>query len=121
VTADDLHLFDPDEYTANGATPRAKRTVVRRSPEIVPVVVDDVWRFVHGRTGIVHAAQGAAREVVIGSGRPGAIISGTFVSYCGVIVSGRTYSNGQIVNGCGVCLDRGAPRAAAERAAAVNE
>lgn len=107
-----MTLFDPDHYTAPGATPKRPRrpTPPQPQPHTEAVVVNSRWRFGHRKSpGVVHC--GATND----KGKLRTNSTGGTATMCGLIGIPLTYDVGTTVHGCGVCIDRGAP--VAEQAA----
>lgn len=98
-----MSLFDADEYTAPGRTPRKPRRATKPKdppPHTVEVVVNRHWTYVHRTTpGVVHCGSHTDKQR----------LDGPTVTYCGLIGTPLTFAVGDRVHGCGVCVDRGAP------------
>lgn len=93
-------LFDPDEYTAKGATAKRER---RRHSELaasysaLEVHASRVWCLVRQREpGVVHAWVGPSADVPVGAR----------VTWCGNYATPMTFEPGEIVNACLACAER---------------
>ncbi len=71
-----------------------RRTAKPAAPETVVVAIDKRWRAVSTkRPGLIHCLASP----------------GGSTSYCGMIVSPRTFANGDRAPGCAACVAAGAP------------
>lgn len=110
-----MTLFDPNDYTAPGMTPRAARAprlVGDPPPATVPVTVDTHWRYTHRSTpGVVH--YGLTNTLTDAHGRALKTIgSGGMVTSCGKVGTALSFEPGETVHGCKPCADCNAENAA---------
>lgn len=98
----EMTLFDPDDFTAPGATPRAEKGVKRLPPpsDTFAVLAGQPWKLIaKSQPGVVHAHKGSSKT-------GGITAMGT---YCGLFGVPRTFAPGEMVQGCTTCLAMGAP------------
>lgn len=101
-----MSLFEPDAYTAPGRTPRRPRRPTQTPPDPPPATVEihvtDLWRYAHRTTpGVVHCTSSTDKRC--------RTRSGALVTFCGLVGIPLTYTIGETVHGCAVCIQKGAP------------
>jgi hypothetical protein len=105
-----MSLFEADDYTTPGKRAKVPKHLRKPKPHkdppppTVAVVVDGRWKYSHRSTpGVVHCG---SHPSSIHAGRP-------MVSFCGLVGVPLTLQPGEVVHGCGVCIERGAPASTA--------